>query len=222
MQAVSVKYRASDTESLDAQCGKLRSSFTFNGIVLKISPVERPGTFVVPIAVAEPHRGLHVLLSTPERLQELRSKHQRVQDVLAGAGNGSSSSRLPSGLPLRPPLPSLPSSGEPSLSDILSAIMALTTTVHGLQSSVVTREDLRTYHEAQQSESKAYVDSAVAPLVKVQEEVKHRLAAFEVPIVDKSSDEKTIAVMDSADRAFHCISFLGFADATRTSSGLLR
>ena len=54
MQAVSVKYRASDTESLDAQCGKLRSSFTFNGIVLNILPVERPEAFVVPIAVAEP------------------------------------------------------------------------------------------------------------------------------------------------------------------------
>ena len=82
------------------------------------------------------------------------------------------------------------------------AITALTTTVHGLQSSVVTREDLRTYHDAQQSQTKAYVDSAIAPLVKVQEEVKHRLAALEVPIADKSSDEKTIAVMDCAGRAF--------------------
>ena len=165
MQAVSVKCRASGTESLDVECGKLRSSFIFNGIVLHILPVERPEAFVVPIAVAELHRGLHVMLSTPERLQELRSKQQRVQDVLAGAGNNSSSLRLPSGLPLPPPLPSLPSSGEPSLSDILSAITALTTTVHGLRSSFVTREDLRTYHEAQQSETKACVDSAVAPLV---------------------------------------------------------
>ena len=129
---------------------------------------------------------------------------------------------MPFGLPLPPPLPSQLSIGEPFLSDILSAITALTTTVHGPQSSVVIREDLRTYHEAQQSETKAYVDSAVAPLVKVQEEVKHRLAALEVPIADKSSDEKTIAIMDSATARSIASLSSALLTATQTSSGLRR
>ena len=49
-------------------------------------------------------------------------------------------------------------------------------------------------------------------MVKQQEEVKHRLTVLEKPNLVALGDEKHIAIMDAAGRAFQCISLLGFND----------
>ena len=154
-----VKFNVSDEDGLNKNVSELRKHFVFRGAPLSTVTVMNLDAFVM-LAVSSKH-GLsqYAMLATPERLQLLRSKQQRVQDVLAGAGSSASV------LPLPPPLPSH-ASGEPSLQDIFSAITTLTTTVQGLQSSVVTREDLKMNHAAQEAETKSLIDSAMAPVIK--------------------------------------------------------
>ncbi len=180
--AAGIEYLFSETSALEGQIYHLRDEFVFNGEALSVLKVEHPEVFTKPVpplprgaSASVPHADVPTP-ATPVHVEGITAKHSGWSPELEMRRAQINELLVrPRGVPqpLAVPEPVQDASG--GLNLVLSKLTELTVGVNELrasQASVVTRADLKEFHEKANAETRAFVLSQTDPL---NESVTHLL-----------------------------------------------
>ncbi len=155
---VGVKYKVSETESLEAKLYELRERWQFQGEYLNTVTVENPEMFILPVPRAP---------TVPPGPSPLHASPNRrvVQRVFEQAAP-----------PTLPQVPSLPEGGDAFQATVLASLGQIS---EFMTTQLVTRANLESYHQEQLRVISNRVDQAVAPINEEIQVLRTRLDALE-------------------------------------------